>query len=158
MLKLVEGLEHKGHHVYTDNYYTSPTLFSSLRQLGFGACGTVRANRRGMPADITAAKLKKGEVTSAEVEKGMLALKWVDKRPVNMLSTIHDGSLVTKRRRSRFAPGGVEDIEKPTIVEKYNTYMGGVDKGDQLMSYYGVGHRTVKWCRRAFSPLRECHR
>ena len=80
----------------------------------------------------------------------MLALKQIDKRPINMLSTTHDDSRVTKRRRSQLAPGGLEDIEKPTIVEKYNTYMGGADKGDQSMSYYRFGHRIVKWRRRAF--------
>ena len=31
--------------------------------------------------------------------------------------------------------------------------MGGVDKGDQLLSYYGFTHRTVKWWRRAFFHL-----
>ena len=153
VLKLVEGLENKGHHLYCDNYYTSPTLFSSLWRLGFGACGTVRTDRRGMPKEITAAKLKKGEMRSHKLEKGMLALRWVDKRPVTMLSTIHDDSMVTKRRRTRLAPGGTEEVQKPAIVEKYNTYMGGVDKADQLLSYYGFSHRTVKWWRRAFFHL-----
>ena len=32
-----------------------------------------------MPKDVTTAKSKKGEVKSKEVEKGMLALKWMDK-------------------------------------------------------------------------------
>jgi len=136
----VEGLEHKGHHVYMDNYYSSPALFSALKQVGFEACGTVRINRRGMPKQVTAAKLKKGEMTSSEVKKCMLALKWQDKRPVNMLSTIHDNSRVTKRRRKQLAAGGIEEVEKPTMVDRYNTYMGGVDKGDQLMSYYGFSH------------------
>jgi len=115
-LSLVEGLEHKGHHVYMDNYYSSPALFSALKQVGFGACGTVRINRRGMPKQVTAAKLKKGEMTSSEVKNGMLALKWQDKRPVNMLSTIHDNSRVTKRRRTWLAAGGIEEVEKPTMV------------------------------------------
>jgi len=84
----------------------------------------------------------------------MLALKWHDKRPVNMLSTIHDNSWVTKRRRTRLAAGGIEEVEKPTMVDRYNTYMGGVEKGDQLMSY-GFSHRTVKWWRRAFFHLFE---
>ena len=82
VLKLIEWLENRGHHVYMDNYYTSPTLFTSLLQLGVGACGTVRINRRGMPKELTAAKLKKGEMTSSEVQKGILALKWQDKRPL----------------------------------------------------------------------------
>ena len=33
---------------------------------------------------------------------------------------------------------------------RVNKYMGGVDRGDQLLSYYGFPHRTVKWWRRAF--------
>ena len=105
-----------------------------------------------MPKQVTAAKLK-GEMTTSEVKKGMLALKWQDKRAVVMLSTIHDDSRVTKRR-TRLVAGGIEEVQKPTMVEKY-MYMGGVDKGDQLMSYYGFSHCTVKWWRRAFFHLFE---
>ena len=126
--------------------------FLPLQQLGFGACGTVRVNRHGMPKEVTEAKLK-GEMTTSEVKKGMLALKWQDKRAVVMLSTIHDDSRVTKRRRTRLVAGGIEEVQKPTMVEKY-MYMGGVDKGDQLM-YYGFSHCTVKWWRRAFFHLFE---
>ena len=112
-----------------------------------------------------------------------------------MLSTIHDNSFVTKKRRSRTAPDGQEDIIKPLVVEEYNKNMGGVDTGqchnimnmyvyyiwgrvteyipqslftlphldvityysqntgDQLESYYGFSHRTVKWWRRLFFHL-----
>ena len=31
------------------------------------------------------------------------------------------------------------------MVGRYNTFMGGVDKTDQLLSYYDLNHRTVKW-------------
>ena len=31
-----------------------------------------------MPKNVTAAKLKKGEVKSKEIEKAVLALKWMD--------------------------------------------------------------------------------
>ena len=55
----------------------------------------------------------------------MLVLKWMDKREVMMLSTIHDDSVVTKKRRSRTAPDGQEDILKPLVVEEYNRHMGG---------------------------------
>lgn len=72
-----------------------------------------------------------------------------------MLNTIHDDSQITKRRRTKLVAGGMEEIEKPTMVEKYNKYMGSVDKEDQLMSYYGFSHHTVKWWRRAFCHLFE---
>ena len=154
VLKLVEGLEGRGHHVYTDNYYSSPALFGDLRRLGFGACGTVRVNRQGMPKEMKAG-LKKGDSMSRQIDTTMMALKWMDKRPVTMLTTIHDDSFVTKRRRSRAVEGGQEDILKPKVVEEYNKYMGGVDTGDQLESYYGFSHRTLKWWRRLFFHLIE---
>ncbi len=43
-----------------------------------------------------------------------------------------------------------EVVRKPQAVVEYNKYMSGVDRADQLLSYYGFGHRTVRWWRRAF--------
>ena len=94
---------------------------------------------------VTAAKLKEGNMTSRKVQKDTLVLKWQDKWPVVVLSTIHDDSWVTKHRWTKLVAVGIEENEKPTMVEKYNMYMGGMDKGDQLISYYGFSHRTVKW-------------
>ena len=34
------------------------------------------------------------------------------------------------------------------MVDRYNTFMDGVDKRD-LLSYYSFNHRTVKWYKRA---------
>ena len=144
VLKLLEGFEHRGHHVYMDNYYTSPTFLPHCYSLGLEHVVLCASTGKECPRRSWQQSLKKGEMTSSEVQKGILALKWQDKQPVVMLSTIHDNSRVTKCRRTWLIAGGVEEIEKPTMVEKYNTYMGGVDKGDQLMSYYGFSHRTVK--------------
>ena len=48
----------KGHHIYMDNYYTSPELFSELYYRETYACGTVRQNRKGLPLSVKKAKLK----------------------------------------------------------------------------------------------------
>lgn len=153
VVNLVEGLENKGHHLYCDNYYTSPDLFLTLKNLGFGACGTVRVNRRGVPACIKAKqKMRKGEIKSVSTD-GVLALQWMDKRIVTMLTTIHDDSTIVKRRRTRLSATGLEDIVKPTAIAEYNTYMGGVDKSDQLLTYYTFHHRTTKWWKRAVFHL-----
>ena len=61
--------------------------------------------------------------------------------------------MMSKHRRTQHVPGGIEEVQKPVMVEQYNTYIGGVDKSDQLLSYYGFSHRTVKWWRRAFFHL-----
>lgn len=153
VLKLVEGLERTGHHIYMDNLYSSPTLFRLLKERGLGACGTVREDRKGMPREEFRPKMKKGEVKKVVLDDELIALKWMDKRPVRILTTVHDSSMVPKQRRSRLAPGGIEEVMKPKAIEEYNQHMGGVDKSDQLLSYYGFSHRTVKWWRRAFFHL-----
>ena len=83
----------------------------------------------------------------------MLAIKWMDKRLVTVLTTIHDNGVVEIERRSRHAVGGTERIKKPRAVAEYNRYMGGVDTADQLLSYYGFSHRTVKLWRRTLFYL-----
>ena len=154
VLRLVEGLEGKGHHVYMDNYYSGPMLYNDLRKKGIGACGTVRLNRKGIPKEwskkgMKGEKLRKGEVRKKDLGDQLTAFQWQDKRLVTMISTIHGDDMTSKKRRSRLAVGGCEEIHKSVMVDRYNTYMGGVDKSDQLLSYYGFCHRTVKWWKRA---------
>ena len=108
----------------TDNFHSSPSLFRELLRRGFGACGTARKNRRGIPRAIRDATLRRGEVASS-IDDSILALKWKDKRDVIMLSTYHDSSMA---KRSRAAERGVEVIQKPKVVDDYNQNMGGVDK------------------------------
>lgn len=148
VLRLVEPIGGRGHHLYMDNLYTSPELFTELHSQAFGACGTLRLNRRGVPPEAKQS-LKKGEKRAISLGS-MNVVQWHDKRVVSILSTIHDDNTVTVERRSRHVVGGRETVEKPEAITEYNKYMGGVDRGDQLLSYYGFPHRTVKWWRRAF--------
>ena len=63
--KVIVGLMQKGnllgrgHHVYMDNYYTSPDLFLQLHSKECFACGTCRKNRKKLPKAVTIVKLKK---------------------------------------------------------------------------------------------------
>ena len=49
---LTRPLVGKFHHVFMDNFFTSPALFNDLLQDGIYACGTVRSNRKGFPHDL----------------------------------------------------------------------------------------------------------
>ena len=44
---------------------------------------------------------------------------------------------------------------KPEVILDYNKYMLGVDKIDQLVSYYSFIHKSVKWWRKVFFWLLE---
>ena len=113
-------MEHKGHILYCDNYYSSPELFLQLRTLGLGTCGTVRTNRRGIPESFKSKKsLDKGEVKTCQ-SSDLLVLQWQDKKKVTVISTVHDDSMVVKRRRTRFAAGGTD---KPAAIQEYNTVL-----------------------------------
>ena len=120
VLSLVQTFHHKGHHLYIDNLYTSPTLFAILSASGIGTCGTLRTNRKGVPHSIKTSKLSKGDVVTATTEGDMLFLKWKDKREVSLLTTIHDDSSVLKERHSRLVFGGTEEISKPYAIDQYN--------------------------------------
>ena len=124
-----ERLQNKGYVVVMDSFYSSPQLFKDLIARGFGACGTVRRDRKGLPHRVRDSKLQKGDVASS-VDDSVLTLKWRDKRDVLMLSTYHGSEMMKKTRRSRSADGGVEEVEKPQVVEDYNLNMGGVDKSE----------------------------
>ena len=119
VVKLLEGLEGRGHHVYTDNWYNIPALFDHLHSMGFGACGTLRLTCKGV-LDILKRKIKmnKHETISAPAGKSLVTI-WMDQRQVVMISTIHDDSTVAIQRRRAGAHGSVDQMEKPMHIE-YN--------------------------------------
>ena len=51
----------KGHILYTDNFYTSPTLAAHLLENQTYLCGTVRLNRRHIPKELVDVQLQKSE-------------------------------------------------------------------------------------------------
>ncbi len=111
-------------------------------------------DRKGIPPTFKDAAPSKGDIVTYHDEE-ILGLKWKDKRYVSVLTTIHDDSMVSKQRRTRQVTGGVETTDKPQAIDAYNQYMGGVDKIDQLVTYYGFRHCSKKWWKRAFFRLME---
>ena len=58
---LMQPYLNKNHVLYTDNYYTSPTLAKYFLDNGTHLCGTVRPNRKHFCKDIVGVRLEKGE-------------------------------------------------------------------------------------------------
>ncbi|CAM4659016.1 unnamed protein product [Leuciscus chuanchicus] len=134
----------KCHVLYVDNWYSSPTLFQHLLSLGTGACGTVRANRKGMPKFTC--KMKKGEVEFEE-NGSQLAVKWHDKRDVHVLTTVHPTGMA--------ATGKLDHVTgqprmKPVCVLEYNKKMGAVDKADMMTGFHECARKSTKWYKKIF--------
>ena len=53
VMSLCQPVLQKGHHLYCDNFFSSPALFHDLAEHQTGACGTLRANRIGVPAAVS---------------------------------------------------------------------------------------------------------
>lgn len=150
--KVVMGLLDKcdlldrGHHVYMDNYYTSPELFDEMHFRHTFACGTARAMRKGMPHSVTQKKFKKKQKGACVFRRNgpLLCFKWREKKDVLMLTTIHEAILVDSGKKDR--DGNI--IEKPEAVYYYCQRMGGVDLNDQLLNYQNFLRKSVKWSRK----------
>ena len=131
----------KGHHVYMDNYYSSPDLFFELHNKECFTCGTCRKNRKNLPKAVTTAKLKwKGDCVFRR-DGPLLCLKWQEKKDVLMLSTIHEAVFVETGKVDRAG----NKIEKPEAVYYYCSRMGGVDLSDQLLNYFTFICKSTKW-------------
>ena len=70
VLHLVEGVEGKGHHLYEDNFYPGPSLYTELQKKGIGACGTARLDGKGMSKECigNGKNRVKGRMKKADVE------------------------------------------------------------------------------------------
>ncbi|KAK8373591.1 hypothetical protein O3P69_011740 [Scylla paramamosain] len=118
----------QNHILYTDNYYTSPALTQYLLQEETGTCGTVRKFRKHWPAFPDTQE--RGTVKKKECGP-MLALQWVDKRPVNILTTVHTGDLQDSGKVDHHTQ---EPVKKPDAVIDYNINMRLVDKSDMMLT------------------------
>ena len=85
-------------------------------------------------------------------KNSLLAARFFDKKPVIGLSNFHTAGVTNKRVRSK---GGGRDVSKPQMIDDYNAYMGGVDKMDQLCSYYEYPHKCPKWYLVVYHHLQE---
>ena len=134
-------------HLYFDNLFSSIPLMQHLLANGTYACGTLRANRKYIPAPIkNPGRLERGQ--SIKRQCGNLVITvWKDRKEVRMISTNvnpTDGSTMRRVGRDRV------EVACPHSVLEYNKYMGGVDRADQMRSYYDIGMRSPKYWKYIF--------
>lgn len=133
------GVQYQGRRLLiTDRFYTSIPMIQQLRTMGFHFVGTMNKNRLGWCKSVQYAIKKRPKemprgifkMAYAKSDPGLIALGWIDNRPVYFLSSQVSTKVTTIQRREK--NGDITTVPCPQLVVEYQTYMGGVDRHDQL--------------------------
>jgi hypothetical protein len=158
VLKMVDGMENKGHVVVMDNYFTGVCLLKKLLDRGIYATGTVRNNRVGLPLQLANTKEFDKNIQGTldwrmHDSKKVSCVVWKDKKPVLLLS-IHAKPIVSEGEEIPRVPRrNGEDrpmIKTSPVHLEYTNDMRGVDVADHIRSNYSCQVRIHKWWHRVF--------
>lgn len=150
VLHLLEDYLDKGYALYMDNFYNSVSLTKLLYTRKTYVCGTLRSNRKGNPKDVVNRKLKRGECFW-QTNGPVTVCKWKDKREVLSISNMHAIEMVeVPNRNGRISM-------KPNIIRDYNNGMSGIDRADQMISYYSSLRKTIRWHKKVSLHIIEIY-
>ncbi|XP_023236395.1 piggyBac transposable element-derived protein 4-like [Centruroides sculpturatus] len=148
LLKL-GNYDHKGYHVFVDNYFMSTPLIRSLYSRSTYCTGTVRKSKKKMLPHFKN-KFAVGQIMyfrSGPILACGFRERKSQPKPVFLLSSharAHNNEIV-RRGVAKF---------KPQVVLSYNKFMGGVDTHDMMLYTYLDERRTKKyWKKVAFNII-----
>jgi len=143
--------------LFTDNWFTSPTLMNALKQRGILMCGSVRSNRKGMPKipKKHVKSLSKGECIQRQKSDMCLAV-WKDQKAVQVLFNHVSPRACTTLERWTDA-GERISIGCPQAIHDYFYHARSVDVVNQLHYSYVPGRKARRcWPRLAWWLLDMC--
>ena len=65
-------------------------LAKNVLNNGIGYCGTIRCNRKNLPQMKEDTSMSRGDVDYGMTSSGISCCKWMDKKAVLIISSIHD--------------------------------------------------------------------
>jgi len=157
VMRMTAEYQHQQYILFTDSWFTSPAVLDELKRRGIRCCGSVRRNRRGMPAitDEQVAALRQGEWIQRQKGDATLAV-WRDRKAMwllyNHCSPDESASL------QRWDDSGHKvSVGCPRAVRDYFYGARSVDVSNQLHYSYLIGRKSKKaWSRLAWWLLDMC--
>jgi hypothetical protein len=157
VLRMTAAYQNQQHVLFTDNWFTSPTLMEALAHRGIRLCGSVRSNRKGMPAIPEAAVRSLGRGEWLQRQKGDATVAvWHDQKTLwvlyNHCSPLEAASL------DRWGEHGQRvSVGCPRAVRDYFYHARSVDVLSQLHYAYPIGRKARRcWPRLAWWLLDMC--
>lgn len=150
VLRLSEKLP-TGCVVYMDRYFTSLHLLGILH-FRSGCQGTGALKKNNIPVNVNfksdsdLKKLGRRSVDEKVRNDGQVSIiKWNNNKPVVLASTDHGKHPEDVCKRWSKKDKDYVSVNYPSIVKNYNSFRGGVDFLDRIISYYRIYARTKKW-------------
>ncbi|PNF29783.1 hypothetical protein B7P43_G10690 [Cryptotermes secundus] len=142
-----ENTSEKGYHIFMDNFFMSIPLAKELYKLQTFITGTIRRNRKWLPAAF-GNKFQVGQ-TQYFCSGPILSVGYHEKNsqrfPVLLLST---HGQATEREYSRVCRGNQKTVKTPQIIQSYNKFMGGIDTSDMMLYSNIDERRTIKYWKK----------
>ncbi|XP_015431440.1 PREDICTED: piggyBac transposable element-derived protein 4-like [Dufourea novaeangliae] len=138
VLRLLKDFLQKGHSVYMDNFYNSFELTKKLLDAKTYCTGTLRKLRKGNNLNVVTGKLAKGEIISRHKNNIMMG-KFREKREVLFISSEFNADFIELENKRQ------ERYKTLLALQKYNEFMIGIDRKNQMLSQYTCVRRTFKW-------------
>ena len=132
-----------------DNVFTSTNLPRILKAKSIAATGNVRINRVENTPLRPVKEMERIERGASDVDtdknSNLTLVQWKDNKVVTVASTFFGEMPLKKTYRCVKAQNGRAEIEQPQSIFLYNKGMGVVDRRDQNISSYMIGHHSKKW-------------
>lgn len=155
VLSLTQGLQNTNCTVFFDNFFNSVSLITKLFDNGIYGVGTARMDRKGMPKELKAGQMKRGDNRFLFSDK-VACCVWFDRRPVTMLFSNITGmqSTSTVQRRQEGSASKIT-VSCPDVIKMYNQGMGGVDLVDQRAAACHLDRKSIRFYLRIFFDLMD---
>ena len=146
VMSLMQPFLGRGYNVTTDNFFTSLRLAKQLAAKKTTLLGTVRANRRELPAEFISKNRPLHSVLQGyniENQCHLLSSKVKKTKIVNVMSTM-----------TRLEGNVVQDgSKKPEAILIYNKTKFGVDRIDQMARLYSTKPGCRRWPLQVFCNM-----
>jgi hypothetical protein len=156
-LRMTAAYQQQQRVLYCDSWFTSPALLHALGARGILLCGSVRRNRKGMPAipveEVRA--LGRGEWLQRQKGDATVAV-WRDQQPLWLLYN-HCSPTETASLDRWSDSGHKVSVGCPRAVRDYFYHARSVDVLSQLHYAYLIGRKARRaWPRLAWWLLDAC--
>ncbi len=138
----------KNDYVFFDSYFTTRETINYLDKKGIFYVGSVRKNRKGFPKfnnhnnDILFPYYKLNN---------MLLVQYPDNKLIIVVSNCFTKPIDVVYNKKKNQKN--ENKIKPFLLEQYSKYARGIDKNNQLTSFYFANKKSIKWYKKFFIYL-----